>query len=69
MAHTQTFGRQASNGVAGPLVCEFIVEPFFRGKRIDTFIGKHLRNYSPFQLQRMLKSGCVTVNDVPVETE
>ena len=68
MAQAPTFGQLANDGVAGPLVCEFIVEPFFSGKRIDTFLRKHLRNYSPFRLQRMIKAGCVTVNDVPTET-
>lgn len=69
MAQAPTFGQLSKNGVTGgPLVCEFIVEAFFRGKRIDTFLGKHLRNYSPFRLQRMIKAGCVTVNDVPTET-
>ena len=68
MAHQPTFGRPFSGGVDGPPVCEFTVETFFRGKRIDTFLGKHLRNYSPFRIQRMLRAGCVTVNDVPTET-
>jgi 23S rRNA pseudouridine1911/1915/1917 synthase len=68
VAHQPTFGRPFSGGVDGPPVCEFTVETFFRGKRIDTFLGKHLRNYSPFRIQRMLRAGCVTVNDVPTET-
>lgn len=68
MAQAPTFSHPSSDGVAGPFVCEFVVEPFFGGKRIDTFLGKHLRNYSPFRLQRMLKAGCVTVNDIPIET-
>lgn len=69
MAHERTSGRRRTAGISGPLVCEFVVEDFFRGKRIDTFLGKHLRNYSPFNLQRMIKAGCVTVNDVPAETQ
>ena len=47
--------------------CEFIVEFFFQGKRIETFLGKHLRNWSPWLLQRMIKSGCVRVNDTPTD--
>jgi 23S rRNA pseudouridine1911/1915/1917 synthase len=68
VAQQPTFGQPFSGGVDSPPVCEFVVETFFRGKRIDTFLGKHLRNYSPFRLQRMIKAGCVTVNDVPIET-
>jgi 23S rRNA pseudouridine1911/1915/1917 synthase len=68
VAQESTFGQPSNGRHSGPLVCEFIVEPFFGGKRIDTFLGKHLRNYSPFRLQRMLKAGCVTVNDAPAET-
>jgi len=50
-----------------PPVCEFVVESFFRGKRIDTFLGKHLRNYSSYRLQRMIQAGCVQVNDVSAD--
>lgn len=69
MANERSSGGRTSDGIDGPLVCEFIVEAFFRGKRVDTFLGKHLRNYSPFNLQRMIRAGCVAINDVPVETE
>jgi 23S rRNA pseudouridine1911/1915/1917 synthase len=55
------------SGVSVPFTCEFIVEPFFGGKRIDSFLVKHLRNYSTFRLQRMIKAGCVTVNDILAE--
>ena len=51
---------------AQPLVCEFVVESFFRGKRIETFLGKHLRNWSPWRLQRMVQQGCATANDAPI---
>lgn len=64
MTQAPTFG-QLLRDATGPLVCEFVVESFLRGKRIDTFLGKHLRNYSSFRLQRMIRAGCVTVNDIP----
>jgi 23S rRNA pseudouridine1911/1915/1917 synthase len=67
VAQSRTTGEPSVNGPSVPFTCEFIVEPFFRGKRIDSFLVKHLRNYSTFRLQRMIKAGCVTVNDVPVE--
>ena len=68
MAQSRTIGDPSTDGASAAFTCEFIVEPFFGGKRIDTFLGKHLRNYSPFRLQRMLKAGCVTVNNIPAET-
>ena len=52
---------------SGIPVCEFIVEFFFQGKRIETFLGKHLRNWSPWALQLMIKAGCVSVNDTPAD--
>ena len=67
MAQSRTIGEPSVIGVSVPFTCEFIVEPFFCGKRIDSFLVKHLRNYSKFRLQRMIKAGCVTVNDIPVE--
>ena len=48
--------------------CEFVVEAHFRGKRIDTFLEKHLRNYTPYQIHRLLRAGCVIANDTPIDT-
>ena len=67
MAQSRTIGEPSVSGVSVPFTCEFIVEPFFGGKRIDSFLVKHLRNYSTFRLQRMIKAGCVTVNDILAE--
>lgn len=61
----QFSGQSVASGQ--PLICEFIVEPFLRGRRIETFLGKHLRNWSPWRLQRMIQHGCVTANDAPVD--
>lgn len=52
-----------------PVICEFVVESFLGGKRIDTFIGKHLRNWSTFRIQRMVQAGCIRVNDARVTIE
>jgi len=49
-----------------PVVCEFVVESYLSGKRIDTFVGRHLRNWSRFRIQRMVQAGCVRVNDATV---
>lgn len=49
-----------------PVECEFTVEWFLNSKRVDTFLVRHLRNWSPWRIQRMVQAGCVTVNDAPV---
>lgn len=48
-----------------PPECEFTVEWFLNSKRIDRFLNRHLRNWSPWRIQRMVQSGCVWVNDAP----
>ena len=40
-----------------PTVLEFIVEKSSSGIRIDRFLGRHLRNYTAFRLQRMIQAG------------
>lgn len=37
---------------------ELIVEEYLSGSRVDTILGKHLRNYSPWRIQRMIQHGC-----------
>jgi 23S rRNA pseudouridine1911/1915/1917 synthase len=51
------------NGHARPLRLRFVVEHELRGVRIDSFLMKHLRNYTRFRLQRMVQSGLVKAND------
>jgi 23S rRNA pseudouridine1911/1915/1917 synthase len=48
---------------------ELIVEPFLSGKRIDTFLSRHFRNYSIYRLQRIVRSGAVRINDVPADND
>ena len=50
-----------------PLICEFHVEAFVKGRRIATFLARQLRTYTPWRIQRMVQAGCVMVNDVPVD--
>lgn len=50
-----------------PFICEFRVEAFVKGRRIETFLNRHLRTYTSWRIQRMLKAGCVSVNDAPAE--
>ena len=52
-----------------PFQAELIVESFLSGKRIDTFLTRHFRNYSPFRLQRIVRAGEVRINDVLVDND
>lgn len=52
-----------------PFFAELIVEPFLSGKRIDTFLARHFRNYSSFRLQRIVRAGEVRINDVAADND
>lgn len=50
------------------LACvEFVVEPYLSGVRIDSFFSKHLRNYTPWRLHRMVTEGMARVDDFPAD--
>ncbi len=46
---------------------EFIVEPYLSGVRIDSFLSKHLRNYTTWRLHRMVTAGLAQVNQLPAD--
>ena len=48
---------------------EFIVEPYLSGGRIDSFLAKQLRNYTPWRLHRMVTAGMAKVDDVPAAAD
>lgn len=48
----------------GGFSAEFTVEDYLGGKRIDSFLNRHLRNYTRFRLQRMIHADLATVNGV-----
>ena len=50
-----------------PLQIELIVEDYLRGSRVDTFLGKHLRNYSAWRIQRIIQNGGVTIDGRAIE--
>ena len=50
------------NGVP---VVEFIVESFLSGSRIDTFLARHLRNYTTWRLHRLVAAGLAWIDDQP----
>lgn len=49
------------------LTPEFIVEPYLSGVRIDTFLSRHLRNYTPWRLHRMVSQGLARIDDRPAD--
>ncbi len=63
--------RQLSHGSHSvsvfPLTVECIVEPYLSGVRVDSFLAKHLRNYTSWRLHRMVCAGLVRVDDQTVE--
>ncbi|MCH2203239.1 MAG: RluA family pseudouridine synthase [Fuerstiella sp.] len=51
--------------MTAPLQPMFTVESYLSGVRIDSFLAKHLRNYTTWRLDRMVAAGLVRVNDLP----
>ncbi len=52
-----------------PFQAELIVDAFLSGKRIDTFLVRHFRNYTPFRMQRIVRAGEVRINDVIADSD
>ncbi len=52
-----------------PLVLEFTVEKPLSGIRVDSFLACHLRNYTPFRLQRMIRAGLARRNGGTIDLE
>jgi len=50
-----------------PFTVECIVEPYLSGVRIDSFLVKHLRNYTSWRLHRMVSAGLACIDDQPAE--
>lgn len=50
------------------LTLTLTVEAELHGVRIDSFLVRHLRNYSPWRMQRLAAAGQVLVDHVPAET-
>lgn len=51
----------------GPPTLELIVDRGLRGVRIDSFLAKHLRNYSTWKLARIVRAGGVQIDHAPVD--
>lgn len=52
-----------------PYTAERTVEHYLSGTRIDTFLVKHLRNYTAWRLHRMVRAGLATVNGAVVSPD
>jgi 23S rRNA pseudouridine1911/1915/1917 synthase len=50
-----------------PAEPEFTVERYLSGVRIDSFLAKHLRNYTKWRLNRMIGAGLADVNGLPAD--
>lgn len=46
---------------------ELIVERELHGIRIDSFLARHFRNYTPWRLSRIVRAGGVTIDQSPIE--
>jgi 23S rRNA pseudouridine1911/1915/1917 synthase len=52
-----------------PLTVECIVEAYLSGVRIDSFLSKHLRNYTSWRINRMVTEGLAKIDDQPAAPE
>jgi 23S rRNA pseudouridine1911/1915/1917 synthase len=50
-----------------PLTVVCIVEPYLSGVRIDSFLARHLRNYTSWRLHRMVSAGLARIDEQPTE--
>jgi len=51
------------------LVLELTVEKSLNGVRIDSFLSRHLRNYTTYRLQRLIRAGLAFRNGIPIDLE
>jgi 23S rRNA pseudouridine1911/1915/1917 synthase len=55
--------------VAYPFSAELTVETYLHGVRIDSFLVRHFRNYTPYRMQRLVRAGQVRIEGVIAETD
>jgi 23S rRNA pseudouridine1911/1915/1917 synthase len=58
-----------SGRLTAPFQLEFQVDWESRGIRIDSFLNRQLRNYTPWKLLRMVREGCATIDEQPATPE
>ena len=52
-----------------PFTAELIVESYLHGVRIDSFLVRHFRNYTPYRMQRLVRACQVKIEGVVAETD
>ncbi|MBI3864575.1 MAG: RluA family pseudouridine synthase [Planctomycetia bacterium] len=52
-----------------PFTAALTVENYLHGVRIDSFLIRHFRNYTPYRMQRMVRAGQVRIEGVVAETD
>jgi 23S rRNA pseudouridine1911/1915/1917 synthase len=52
-----------------PFTAELCVESYLHGVRIDSFLVRHFRNYTPYRMQRLVRAGQVRIEGVVAETD
>jgi 23S rRNA pseudouridine1911/1915/1917 synthase len=52
-----------------PFKAELTVESYLHGVRIDSFLVRHFRNYTPYRMQRLVRAGQVRIEGVIAETD
>lgn len=58
------------NAHAGyPFTARLTVENYLHGVRIDSFLVRHFRNYTPYRMQRFVRAGQVRIEGVVAETD
>jgi 23S rRNA pseudouridine1911/1915/1917 synthase len=55
--------------VGYPFTAELTVENYLHGVRIDSFLVRHFRNYTPYRMQRLVRAGQVRIEGVVAETD
>ncbi len=48
---------------------DLVVENYLHGVRIDTFLTRHFRNYTPFRMQRLVRAGLVRIEGTVADTD
>ena len=52
-----------------PFSAELTVESYLHGVRVDSFLVRHFRNYTPYRMQRFVRAGSVRIEGVVAESE
>ena len=52
-----------------PFTAQVTVESYLHGVRIDSFLVRHFRNYTPFRMQRLVRAGQVRIEGALAEPD